>query len=495
MSTPLSLKNLPVLAATAAVPKYRRDDLSAGIVHIGVGNFHRAHQALYLHRLMDLGLGADWAIVGAGVKPADQQMRQRLQGQDWLSTVVESDPAGTHATITGPMVDFAAAGRGPLLGWLTRAQIRIVTLTITEGGYYIDARTGGFDSAHADFTGAHPGDLSDVFSLLVEALMRRRAQGTPPFTVVSCDNLPANGQVARQALLGVAGLRSDDAQAWCAGEVSFPNGMVDCITPAIGESERDRLRREFAIGDAAPVLCEPFRQWVLEDRFPTGRPPLHEVGVAFVSDVAPHELLKLRLLNAAHAALAYPASLLGFRHVHDAVGDAQLQAYVSQLVLRELLPTVPALDGVSRSAYFRQAMRRFANPAIADTIARLCQDGSSRQPKFILPALAERLDAGLSVDGLALELALWCRHCQHALEDGAAPPLDDPKHSMLLERAQAARTDATAWLDMPDVIGPVGQNPRLRQAFAQQLQRLWQHGTRATLARYIADHVAAALPT
>jgi mannitol 2-dehydrogenase len=487
---PVSLQQLPALATVAAVPRYRREDLSAGIAHLGVGNFHRAHQGMYLHRLMDLGLGADWAIVGAGVKAADLQMRQRLQGQDWLTTVVESDRAGTRVTITGAMVDFVSGERPRLLALLTQPQIRIVTLTITEGGYYIDANTGGFHSGHADFSRPPTDGMPTVFGLLVEALMQRRARGTPPFSVVSCDNLPANGHAARQALLGVAGLRDDDAQAWCAGHVACPAGMVDCITPAVGDPERQRVRQELGIDDAAPVLCEPFRQWVLEDRFTAGRPPLHEVGVAFVSDVAPFELMKLRLLNAAHAALAYPAALLGFQHVHDAVADPQLQTYVSHLVLSELLPTVPVIDGVSRVAYFRQAMLRFANPAIADTVARLCLDGSNRQPKFVLPALAERLEAGLPVDGLALELALWCRYCGGPMEDGSQPPLDDPKGSLLRERAQAARADATAWLDMPDVIGPLGQDPRLRLAFQRQLQRLWQDGTRATLARYLVDRAA-----
>lgn len=485
--TKLSIANLPAIDAGVAKPSYRRDDLTPGIVHVGVGNFHRAHQAIYLHRLFETGRDLDWAIIGGGVKPYDAAMRSKLKAQDWLTTVVELDPDGFSAGICGSMVDFAEVDPKALIGTMTGPEIRIVSLTVTEGGYYVDAKTGGFDASHPDIVAdsADPTHPKTVFGIIIEALMCRREVGLPPFTVMSCDNLPENGHVARNAVLGLAKCRDDDAHDWIAKNVAFPCGMVDCITPATGPREISIVHDQFGIEDAAPVVCEPFRQWVLEDHFPQGRPALETVGVEFVDDVAPYELMKLRILNGGHATIAYPAGLLGIHFVHEAMRNPLVTGFLAKLEHDEIIPTVPEIPGVSLTGYYEKIVERFSNAAVGDTIPRLCLDGSNRQPKFILPTIAARLAAGLSVDGLALEVALWCRYCAGIDEDGKPIKIDDIAAERLNRQALAARDEPGAWLSMHDIFGDLSGYPVFADAFAKALASLWSKGVAATLQAYI----------
>lgn len=483
----LSNANLNQLPNGTQVPGYDRAALTPGIVHIGVGNFHRAHQAVYLHRLFETGRDHDWAIIGAGVKSYDAAMRQKLAPQDWLTTIVELDPAGYSAMICGAMIDFCAIDAGQLIETMTRAEIRIVSLTVTEGGYYVDAKTGGFDASHPDILAdaANPDHPTTVFGLIITALMARRAAGIAPFTVMSCDNLPENGHVARNAVVGLAKRRSDDTAGWIDANVAFPCGMVDCITPATGPREISIVAEKFGIEDAAPVVCEPFRQWVLEDNFPMGRPALETVGVQFVADVAPYELMKLRILNGGHATIAYPAGLLGINYVHDAMTNPLVTGFLDRLQHEEIMPTVPSIEGVSTESYYRKCVERFSNPAIGDTIPRLCFDGSNRQPKFILPTIDARLGAGHPVDGLALESALWCRYCYGTTDSGAAIAPNDPNWNRLTAQAKLARDTPQKWLEMADIYGDLGGEPVFADAFATALSALWQNGVAATLIAYI----------
>lgn len=259
MTRKLNNTVLATLPETVKAPAYARADLSPGILHIGVGNFHRAHQAIYLSKLFDLGEGRDWAIVGAGLKPYDTAMRDRLAPQDWLTTVVELDPNGLSAQVCGAMIDFIEVDPAALIERLSQADIRIVSLTITEGGYFVDPNTGGFDTRHPEIQAdlEHPDTPGTVFGVLVAALLRRRDRGLPPFTVMSCDNLPENGHMAKQAVAGYATALSPETGAWIADNVAFPNGMVDCITPATGERERKLVQDTFDLEDAAPSSVNP----------------------------------------------------------------------------------------------------------------------------------------------------------------------------------------------------------------------------------------------
>lgn len=488
MATKLSAANLRLLAASVARPAYRAADLSAGIVHFGVGNFHRAHQAVYLDELFNAGIDRDWAIVGAGVFAAERAGRDKLAGQDWLTTVVEQDAGHRTARVTGAMIDFLVPGDGPaVVAKLADPAIRIVSLTITEGGYFIDASTGRFNPQHPEIVAdaADPDNPKTVFGLILAGLKRRRASGTPPFTVMCCDNIPHNGHVTRDAVCGLAQLSDPGFAAWIEAHVAFPNGMVDRITPATTERERELLSREFGIDDSWPVFCEPFRQWVLEDRFPQGRPALERAGVQFVDDVSPFELMKIRILNGGHAAIAYPAGLMDIHFVHEAMANPLVRGFMAKLHKDEILPAVPPVPGVVLEEYRQLIERRFSNPEIGDTVRRLCLDGSNRQPKFIIPTIADRLKAGLAVEGLALESALWCRYCYGTTESGREIEPNDPSWGRLVATARAARADAGAWLAMEDIYGAVGRSAVFSATFARHLAALWQRGTRQVLADYL----------
>ncbi len=474
-----SLAVLDALSKTASVPNYARADLSAGIVHIGIGNFHRAHMAVYLHKLFDKGLDYDWAIIGGGVKHYDAVMRAKLKSQDWLTTIIELDPKGRSATVTGAMIDFTETKPQALVETLMRPEIRIVSLTITEGGYFVDALNGGFDTAHPEVgaDAASPDAPQTVFGVLIKALIARNAVGMQPFTILSCDNLPENGHVTEASVLGLAELQ--DTQhgtanaAWIKNNVAFPNSMVDCITPATGPREIAFATDNFGIADAAPVTCEPFRQWVLEDNFPQGRPRFELVGAEFVKDVAPYELMKLRILNAGHAIIAYPSGILGIHYVHDAMANPLIAKFLDWLLHKELMPTVPAIPGVDFEAYYAKIVERFSNAEVGDTIPRLCLDGSNRQPKFVLPAVHDRLQDRLPVDGLALEVALWCRFCAGINEDGKAINVPDNNAAQLTDHAIRARKNPIVFLQQQAIFGNLSEAKPFADAFGEALDDLW----------------------
>ncbi|MBB4303717.1 mannitol 2-dehydrogenase [Rhodobium orientis] len=494
MALKLSNATLGDIGATIAVPHYDRTELTAGILHIGVGNFHRAHQAVYLDALFNTGRDHGWAIVGAGIMESDEAMRATLAAQDYLTTVVEQEADRSIARVTGPMIDFIPpADRGALIDRLADPEIRIVSLTITEGGYFINPATGVFDPGIPAIAGdaAEPGAPKTVFGILVAGLKRRREEGTVPFTVMSCDNIPHNGIVTRNAVVGLAALSDQNLADWIAAEVAFPNAMVDRITPATGERERTITRETFGIDDAAPVFCEDFKQWVLEDNFTCGRPALEEVGVQFVPDVTPFEIMKIRILNGGHAVIGYPAGLMGIHFVHEAMTDDLVLAFLRKVEREEIVPIVPPVPDTDLADYYALIERRFANPKIGDTARRLCLDGSNRQPKFIVPSIADNLRAGRGVSGLALESALWCRYCFGTTDSGAAIAPNDPIWDRLTEQAKCARNDPDAWLEMTDIYGDVAAAPAFREAFAYWLGALWANGTHRTLEAYLAEPVRA----
>lgn len=486
MTLSLTQTALADLPADVARPGYDRAALTPGILHVGVGNFHRAHMAWYLDRLFATGQGHDWALIGAGVRPGDAAMRDRLAAQDWLTTLVELDPAGLSAQVLGSMIGFAPVDPAATVAAMADPAIRIVSLTITEGGYYFDAMTDGFDAGHPDMVhdAANPDAPRTVFGMMLAALQARRAAGQAPFTVLSCDNLPENGHVCARTLTGLARMIDPLLADWVVAEVAFPNSMVDCITPATSDRERALVASRFGITDAAPVVCEPFRQWVLEDNFPQGRPALETVGAEFVADVSRHELMKLRILNGGHAAIAYASALLGHHFVHDGMADPDIAGWLRALETREVIPTLAPIPGVDYDAYLDLIVRRFANPEIGDTIPRLCLDGSNRQPKFILPVLRDRLAAGAGIEGLALELALWCRYCEGTTEAGTPIPPNDDNHATLRQHALAAQDDPQAFLRNRAVFGDLSGDARLATAFAAQLGALRGQGVRAALRAY-----------
>ncbi|WP_276120600.1 mannitol dehydrogenase family protein [Pararhizobium qamdonense] len=488
MTTKLSLANLDAIKATAAIPAYERSALTAGIVHFGVGNFHRAHQAIYLDDLFNTGSDHDWAIVGAGVLPSDEAMRAKLEAQDFLTTVVEQDNNKSAARVTAPMIDYLRPGNAAAtIARLADPAIRIVSLTITEGGYFLDPASGMFNPQHPAIAadGNNPGDPKTVFGLIIAGLKARKDKGIVPFTVMSCDNIPGNGEVTHAAVSGLARLSDPAFAEWIEANVAFPNGMVDRITPATGPREVGIVADDYGIDDNWPVFCEEFKQWVLEDHFPAGRPALEKVGVQFVPDVAPYEHMKIRILNGGHAAIAYPAALLDIHFVHEAMEDKTVCAFLAKLEEDEIIPVVPPVPDTDLNAYFKKVESRLFNPKIADTIPRLAQDGSNRQPKFILPTTADRLRRGEDVVGLSLVSALWCRYFAGTTDSGKAITFNDGSADRLHAAAVKAKDDPQAFLALSDIFGDVAQSTLFQKRFAHALRTLWDKGTRATLQLYL----------
>ncbi len=488
MGVKLSSANLGNLAASVATPAYDRAALTPGILHFGVGNFHRAHQAVYLDDLFNAGLDHDWGLVGAGVFEGERKGRDILKAQDWLTTVVEQDAGHMQARVTAAMIDFLVPGDGAaVIEKLADPAIRIVSLTITEGGYFIDAATGHFNPRHPDIVADSRNPLAPktVFGLILAGLARRKSGGTPPFTIMCCDNIPHNGHVTRDAVCGLAKLSDPGFAAWIEESVAFPNGMVDRITPATTDRERDILTTQFGVEDGWPVFCEPFRQWVLEDAFPLGRPAFEKAGVQFVKDVSPFELMKIRILNGGHATIAYPAGLMDIHFVHEAMENELVRGFLAKLERDEIIPTVPPVPDTDLGEYYRLIEQRFSNPKIGDTVRRLCLDGSNRQPKFIIPTIADRLKSGGDVTGLALELALWCRYCFGTSDSGKTIEPNDPNWDRLQATAKAAKADPAAWLAMEDIYGDVGKSPVFAAKFGDALNALWRDGAAVTVKSYL----------
>jgi mannitol 2-dehydrogenase len=302
---------------------------------------------------------------------------------------------------------------------------------------------------------------------------------------MSCDNIPHNGLVTRNAVIGLAGMNDQGLADWIGTKVAFPNGMVDRITPATTDAQRRQLASEFGVEDQWPVFCEEFKQWVLEDDFCAGRPALEESGVTFVPDVTPYEFMKIRILNGGHATIAYLGSLLDIHFVHDAMAHPVIKAYLAKVERDEIIPTVPPVPNTNLEDYYQLIDRRFSNPKIGDTIPRLCFDGSNRQPKFIVPVIADLLKTGKSIAGLALESALWCRHCAGTTDSGRPIAPNDPDWERLQKTARAAKSTPSVWLAMSDIYGETGRSPIMQHAFSVSLNALWEQGTEATVKAYL----------
>ncbi len=480
--TDLSAAALPSLAANVSVPTYDRAAVRARIVHFGVGGFHRAHEAMYLDRLLEAG-HTEWGLCGVGVLPFDAPMRDALAAQDGLYTLVTTAPDGTsRARVVGSIVQYLFAPDDPeaVVAKLADADTAIVSLTITEGGYGVDDATGAYaprdDLTLADLEGT--GTPRSVMGLLTEALRRRRDAGIPAFTVMSCDNIQGNGHVARAALLGFAARRDAELADWIAANVSFPNSMVDRITPVTTDETRAAVTAEFGIRDRWPVRSESFEQWVLEDSFPAGRPPFDEVGVQLVADVEPYELMKLRLLNASHQAMSYLGILSGAEYVHEVCTDPLFVAFLRGYMHREAIPTLRPVPGIDLEEYCDQLIARFGSEAIRDTLARQVVDGSARLPKFLLPVVREHLAAGGPIDHAALVLAGWSIFLEGRTEAGEPTPAVDSRLDDL--RAIVAE-DPAALLDYAPVFGDLGTNERLRAAYVSARASLAERGARGAI--------------
>lgn len=484
----LSNANLATLPAAIKTPSYDRTALTPGIVHIGLGNFHRAHQAWYLHRLMEQGLAHDWGIIGAGVRDADAAQRKRLAAQDYLTTLIELDPKGRFAEVIGSMIGFLPVedGNGPLIAQLARPEIRIVALTVTEGGYYIDPVSNSFDAHHADIQHdvANPNTPMTAFGAIIAALKLRRDAGIGPLTVQSCDNLQGNGDVVRQTVVSLAALCDPDLAAWIESKCSFPNSMVDCIVPATGPKEI-ALAQSMGVEDQAPVTHENFRQWVIEDAFCAGRPAWEHVGATLTSDVHDFEAMKIRILNGGHRIISDAGEILSVEFISGCMSHPLINKFFLKVAGTEIAKQVDDVPGMTPQDYVTLIETRFSNPEIIDTVRRVAFDGSSRQTGFILPTLRDALAAGTAADGLILSQALWARMCAGTREDGSSITPNDPNWDALEACARLAKSNPQAWLDQDNIYGDLAQHPQVSTRFATWLNMIWSDGVEAALKSYL----------
>lgn len=483
----ISLSNATLDQLTVERPRYDRAALIPGIVHIGVGNFHRAHQAWYLHRLMQAGQALDWAIIGAGVRPYDAAMRDKLLAQNCLTTLIQLDPERVSAEVVGSMIDYLAIedGNAPLIHKMADPAIRIVAMTVTESGYYIDPVTKGFDHAPPDigFDAAHPETPKTAFGAIVAALRLRRDAGHGPFTCLSCDNLQGNGDILRQTVVSLARLSDPDLADWIDTNATFPNSMVDCIAPVTGPNEL-ALAGDFGIRDTAVVTHEAFRQWVIEDAFCAGRPEWDQVGATFSDDVHAFETMKIRILNAGHQIIANVGETLGLETIADCMAHPAILRFFGRVQRTEIAPTVAPVPGKTPVDYVHLIEQRFSNPRIVDTTRRVAFDGSARHPGFVLPILRDQLAAARSVEGLALVEALWARMCAGTREDGTVIAANDPIWDDLTAAAQAAKTRPAAWLEQSKIYGDLADAEPFATAFCDWLALIWSQGCEAALDAY-----------
>ena len=428
----LDRRNLASLTDKVAKPAYLASQTRHGIAHIGVGGFHRAHQAFYTDALMNRGRDLDWSICGIGLRDEDRKVRDDLASQDYLYTLFElGDGDDTQSRIIGSISDMLLAEDSiqAVIEKLASPGIRIVSLTITEGGYCIDDSSGEFMSALPQIQHdlAHPDSPRSVFGVLCAALARRRANGTRAFTLMSCDNLPHNGAVARKALLAFAALSDTGLHDWIGAHVSFPNAMVDRITPMTSNAHRLQLHDELGIDDAWPVVCEPFIQWVLEDKFADGRPAWETVGVQLTDDVTPYEEMKIKLLNGSHLALTYLGFLKGYRFVHETMNDPLFVAYMRAYMDKDVTAQLAPVPGIDLEAYKNTLVQRFSNQAIADQLERVCSDGSSKLPKFTVPTINRLIADGAELKRAALVVAAWALYLKGVDENGQIYAIPDPR--------------------------------------------------------------------
>ena len=490
MAARLSLATLPHLPGEVRRPAYDVAAVETGIVHLGLGAFHRAHQAVYADDL--LARDARWGVCGVSMKTP--RAIEPLAAQDGLYTLLLKDPSGTTARVIGSLREtlFAAGDPRALVRRMADPRVRVVTLTVTEKGYCHDPATGRLDLAHPDIAHdlAHPEAPHSAVGALVAALGERRRAAAGALNIVCCDNLPHNGRVLEGLVATFAAARSPDLAAWIAAHTAFPCTMVDRIVPATTEADVADVGRRLAVHDAAPVVAEPFIQWVIEDRFVAARPAWEEAGAEIARDVAPYETMKLRLLNGSHSTLAYLGFLAGHATIAQAAGDALLGRLVERQMAEEIVPTLASPPGTDLARYCATLIARFRNPALPHRTAQVAMDGSQKLPQRLLGTARDRLAGSGSIRHLTLAVAGWMRYASGVDERGARIEVSDPLASRYAAIAAEAGGDAArlarGFLGLAAIFGDdLPATPVFVDAVTHHLESLLRHGVAATLARHL----------
>ncbi len=474
---------LAALPPPVEAPRFDSARVKAGIAHFGLGGFHRAHMARYTHELMEQDPDAlDWGILGCLLVPGDRRMGESLIPQDCLYTLVEREGAQERTRVIGALAGLVDATRtsAPLLARLDDPALRIVSLTVTENGYCLNAATKRLDPDHALIRAdlENPEAPRSAIGVIVEMLRRRRLAGMAPPTLLTCDNIQHNGEVLRGAVLALASLRDDALAGWIERQVAFPSTMVDRITPVTSQADIEDLAARHGIADRWPVISETFSQWVIEDRFPQGRPAWERVGAQFVPDVAPYEFMKLRLLNASHLAVSGLGQLAGYGTIDESLADRRIRAVMTALMDRETGPTLPEIPGVDLSAYKARLIERFANPAIRDTVQRVNSDAPIN---ILLDPIRDRVRTAGDVTFLSLALAAWLRRVRGTDDRGAPLTVTHPLAATLREKAIEGGADPRPLLSIGSLFGELASSSILVEATGRWLASLYDGGIEATL--------------
>lgn len=476
----LNQHNISRIGTQISVPTYNRQQLKTGIVHIGVGGFHRSHQAYYIHKLLQNHGDTDWAICGVGLRTADQNMANVLKEQNCLYTLVTQHPDGkVDNEVIGSITEFLLATDNPqsVIDKMAHPDTKIVSLTITEGGYNLNPITGEFNLENPDiqYDLEYPNEPKTVYGYLTAALRKRRANGLPPFTILSCDNIQHNGNVAKKMVIAFAKKQDVELAEWIEKTVCFPNTMVDRITPVTTAKIIDDLKNENDIEDKWPVVCEPFIQWVVEDNFSNGRPSLEKLGVQFVPDVTPYEKMKIRLLNAGHSVLGIPGAIHGHPTIDACMNDDVFAQFMREFMDNEVTPILGTIEGIDIEEYKNILEERFANSNIKDGVSRICSESSAKLPKFLIPTLQENLDCGGSIKYATFILAAWCYYSDKKInEKGAALEIIDEQEEQLHQIAKNTETNWTAFIEQSGIFGNLIKNERFKNEYTSIIQILYE---------------------
>jgi mannitol 2-dehydrogenase len=476
----LNQKNLSAISERLSTPSYDRQALKTGIVHIGVGGFHRSHQAYYLNQLLEKHNELGWGICGVGLREGDRKIGEVLKKQDCLYTLVTQYPDGSEKSeIIGSIHEFLLAPDSPnsVIDKMAHPEVKIVSLTVTEGGYNFNPNTGDFDFENPDVKHelAHPNEPKTIYGYLTAALRKRKSKGIPPFTILSCDNIQHNGDVTRKMVLAFAYEQDAELGAWIEKEVSFPNTMVDRITPVTTAETTAYLKSKYDLEDEWCVVCEPFIQWVVEDKFCDGRPPLEKLGVQFVSDVTPYEKMKIRLLNAGHSVLGITGAIHGHPTIDACMKDEVFARFMRRFMDAEATPVLDPLEGIDIEKYKDSLEGRFANPNIKDSVSRICSESSAKLPKFLIPTLLENLEAGGSIKYATFILAAWCYYSDKQTNEKGEPlEIIDAQKEELNRSAKDTENDRLAFLRQDELFGSLPDNERFKAEYLKAIDSIYR---------------------
>jgi len=482
----LNQQNLELLKSRINVPLYDRSKANTGIVHIGIGGFHRSHQAYYCDELLNSGHDLNWGICGVALLDHDIKIYNTLKKQDGLYTLIVKELNGAwRIQVIGSITEvlFAPENTTAVIEKLANPKTKIITLTITEGGYNYDESTGEFNMKNPliQHDLSHPQNPKTVFGYLTQALKLRKERSISACTIQSCDNVQGNGEVMQKTLLAYMGDAEPDLVDWVKENVSFPSSMVDRITPVTEAADIEKLKQDFKIEDDWPVTCEPFIQWVIEDEFADGRPSWEDVGAEFVKDVEPFEKLKLQLLNAGHSVVGILGALIGYNTIDESVNDPELQLFLSDFMNNEVSPILDGLEGMDLKAYKKSLIARFGNQNIKDQVTRICSQTSAKLPKFLMPTIKKQLSKDGQIKLSSFVIATWAIYSLGVNENGETLTITDEMEKEINEHALSAKEDAMSFLNLTAVFGDLKESEKFAHAFTEAYDAISKHGVKEAI--------------